>query len=185
MSLRMTGSQTVGPFFEIGFSWLYTNEIGAAAKSGERFELRGRVYDGLGRPVPDALLEFWQADAHGRYAGPASSQAAPAEFMGFGRVPTDPSGAFRIRSVKPGQVAGRGGQLQAPHLSVHVFMRGLLLPLHTRVYFPDDPANSGDPVLASVPEARRPTLIAHAHPEGYLEWDIHTQGDREIVCFQF
>jgi protocatechuate 3,4-dioxygenase alpha subunit len=184
VSLRTTGSQTVGPFFEIGFSWLYTKEIGAAAH-GERFELRGRVYDGLGRPVPDAVLEFWQADARGRYAGPDRSQATAAEFMGFGRVPTDASGAFRIRSVKPGRVAGRSGQLQAPHLSVHVFMRGLLLPLATRLYFPDDPANAEDAVLASVPEARRPTLIAHARAEGNLEWDIHTQGDREIVCFQF
>jgi protocatechuate 3,4-dioxygenase alpha subunit len=182
MSLRTTGSQTVGPFFEIGFSWLYTNEIGTAAGSGERFELRGHVYDGLGRPVPDAVLEFWQADAYGRYAGPDRSQA---EFMGFGRVPTDSTGAFRVRSVKPGRVAGRSGQLQAPHLSVHVFMRGLLLPLPTRVYFPGDPANAEDPVLASVPEARRSTLIANARAEGYLEWDIHTQGDREIVCFQF
>jgi protocatechuate 3,4-dioxygenase alpha subunit len=185
MSLRTTGSQTVGPFFEIGFSSLYTNEIGAAAESGERFELRGRVYDGQGRPVPDAILEFWQADAQGRYAEPADPQAAAAEFMGFGRVPTDARGGFRIRTVKPGRVAGCSGKLQAPHLSVRVFMRGLLLPLSTRVYFPDDAANAEDPVLVSVPEARRSTLIAHARPEGQLEWDIHTQGDREIVCFEF
>jgi protocatechuate 3,4-dioxygenase alpha subunit len=183
MSLRMTGSQTVGPFFEIGLSWLYTREVGVAAKGGKRVELRGRVYDGVGRIVPDAVLEFWQADAHGRYFGEASG--AQAEFLGFGRVATDAAGAFSLRTVKPGRVPGRSGQLQAPHLSVHVFMRGLLLPLHTRLYFPDEPANQEDPVLALVPEARRSTLIARANVEGFLEWDIHTQGDREIVCFQY
>jgi protocatechuate 3,4-dioxygenase alpha subunit len=177
MSRAPTGSQTVGPFFEIGLSWLYTREIGAAL-SGKHVELRGHVYDGLGSPIPDALLEFWQADANGRY-----HPEVGAEFMGFARVPTDASGAFELRTVKPGRVAGSGGQLQAPHLNVYVFMRGLLLPLHTRMYFPDEPANAEDPVLALVPRARRETLIARPSTASGLEWDIHTQGDREIVCF--
>lgn len=178
MSRTSTGSQTVGPFFEIGLAWLYTREIGAAARSGRHVEVRGHVYDGLGRPIPDALLEFWQADANGRYYPDAD-----AEFMGFARVPTDASGAFELRTVKPGRVAGRRGQLQAPHLNVYVFMRGLLLPLLTRMYFPDEPANAEDPVLALVPKARRDTLIAEPSAAGVLEWNIHTQGDREIVCF--
>ncbi|HET6333721.1 MAG TPA: protocatechuate 3,4-dioxygenase subunit alpha [Polyangiales bacterium] len=178
MSRAPTGSQTVGPFFKLGLSWLYTREIGAAALSGRHVELRGHVYDGLGRPIPDALLEFWQADANGLY-----HTEAGAEFMGFARVPTDADGVFELRTVKPGRVGGRSGQLQAPHLNVYVFMRGLLLPLLTRMYFPDEPVNAEDPVLALVPEARRETLIARSSAAGVLEWDIHTQGDREIVCF--
>jgi protocatechuate 3,4-dioxygenase, alpha subunit len=177
MSLHATGSQTVGPFFELGLAWLYAREIGTAASSGERIEIRGRVRDGAGRPIPDAVLEFWQADAHGRYhPDPA------AEFMGFARVPTDPDGAFGLRTIKPGNVAG-AGRLQAPHLSVYVFMRGLLLPIHTRLYFPDEPSNCEDPVLQRVPEQRRATLIARRNVEGFLEWDIRTQGENETVCF--
>jgi protocatechuate 3,4-dioxygenase alpha subunit len=178
MSLCPTASQTVGPFFEIGLSWLYTREIGSAAASGQRIELRGRVYDGAGRAIPDALLEFWQADGNGRYYPDPRAQ-----YMGFARVPTDADGAFGLRTVKPGRVAARSGQLQAPHVSVQIFMRGLLLPLPTRLYFPDEPSNDEDPVLALVPQARRATLIARASAAGVLEWDIHIQGEHEIVCF--
>jgi protocatechuate 3,4-dioxygenase alpha subunit len=177
MSVPATGSQTVGPFFELGLSWSYVREVGPAAISGERVELRGRVQDGAGRPIPDALLEFWQADAHGRYhPDPA------AEFMGFARVPTDVNGSFGLRTIKPGRVAV-AGRLHAPHLSVYIFMRGLLLPIHTRLYFPEDPSNLEDPVLQRVPEERRATLIARPNAEGFLEWDVSTQGEREIVCF--
>jgi protocatechuate 3,4-dioxygenase alpha subunit len=185
-----TSSQTVGPFFEVGLGWLYTHEIGAAAHSGEHFEIRGRVYDGAGHGVPDALLEIWQADSHGRYA--ADGAGAPAEFRGFARFPTDANGGFSFRTIKPGCVPylgvpqlGATGKLQAPHVSVHVFMRGLLLPLHTRVYFPDEPFNADDPVLALVPEARRDSLIARRRPEGFLQWDIRLQGERETVYFLF
>jgi protocatechuate 3,4-dioxygenase, alpha subunit len=180
VSLCPTSSQTVGPFFEIGLGWLYTREIGAAARSGERLEIRGHIYDGAGQAVPDALLEIWQADAHGRYA-----TGAPAEFCGFARLPTDANGGFSFRTIKPGRVPDATGKLQAPHLSLHVFMRGLLLPLHTRLYFPDEPSNADDPVLALVPEARRDSLIARARPEGFLHWDIRLQGERETVCFRF
>jgi protocatechuate 3,4-dioxygenase alpha subunit len=174
--LRATGSQTVGPFFELGLAWAYSREIGHAAASGERVELRGRVYDGAGQPIPDAVLEFWQADAHGKHA-------PDAEFVGFARVPVDASGGFSLRTIRPGRVACSDGRLQAPHVSVYVFMRGLLLPIHTRVYFPNERANLEDPVLAQVPESRRPTLIARATAEGFLAWDVHTQGERETVCF--
>jgi protocatechuate 3,4-dioxygenase alpha subunit len=177
MSSYPTGSQTVGPFFELGLSWLYRSEIGPAAASGERVLLQGHVYDGAGQPVPDALLEFWQADARGRYH-------PEAEFLGFARVPTSASGAFSLRTIKPGHVLDASGRPQAPHLSVCVFMRGLLLPIRTRVYFSDEASNCDDPVLALVPEQRRATLIAEAGGDGF-SWDLVCQGERETVCFSW
>lgn len=191
MSLRMTGSQTVGPFFKIGLAWLYRTDIGGEARSAERVQIRGKVYDGDGVPVPDAVVEIWQADTQGRYAtGPEGQAIADAEFMGFGRIPTDAQGGFELRTVKPGRVEHPSGQLQAPHLSVIVFMRGLLKPVHTRLYFPDEPSNASDPVLAAVPEARRSTLIARKgaagnRNENVLEWDVRLQGDHETVCFSY
>jgi protocatechuate 3,4-dioxygenase alpha subunit len=191
MSLRMTGSQTVGPFFKIGFSWLYRanigcSENGSATRGGDPVRVRGVIYDGDGLPVPDALVEIWQADTHGRYATDPDGQAtADAELMGFGRVPTDAQGGYEFRTVKPGRVQHPSGQLQAPHLSVIVFMRGLLKPVHSRVYFPDEPSNATDPVLAAVPEQRRRTLIAQRGPENVLEWDVRMQGVNETVFFSY
>ena len=186
MSLRMTGSQTVGPFFKIGFGWLYRVDICSTARGGERVRIRGVVYDGDGVPVPDALIEVWQADTQGRYAtGPDGQATADAELMGFGRVPTDAQGAYEFRTVKPGCVPHPSGQLQAPHLSVTVFMRGLLKPIHSRLYFPDEPSNAHDPVLLSVPEARRQTLIARRGRESVLEWDVRMQGMNETVFFSY
>ena len=185
MSLRMTGSQTVGPFFRIGMSWLYRSEIGCEARAAERLRIRGTIFDGDGAPVPDAVVEVWQADTHGRYAtGPDGQAVADAEFMGFGRVPTDAQGGYELRTVKPGRVPAENGQLQAPHLSITVFMRGLLKPVRTRLYFPDDPSNASDAVLATVPAERRATLIARATPEG-LHWDVHMQGPQETVFFSY
>jgi protocatechuate 3,4-dioxygenase, alpha subunit len=171
-----TASQTVGPYFSLGLAGLYCAEVGSAAASGKRVSLSGSLRDGPGRPIPDAVLEFWQADALGRYP-------PEAEFIGFARVPTDREGNFHLKTIVPGRVAARSGALQAPHLSVYVFMRGLLLPLHTRMYFPDEPSNEADPVLALVPPERRATLVARAAGEDALDWDIQTQGEREVVCF--
>lgn len=186
MSLRMTGSQTVGPFFKIGLSWLYRADIGGSARAGERVRIRGVVYDGDGLPIPDAVIEIWQADAQGRYATSPDGQAtAEAELMGFGRVPTDAHGAYELRTVKPGPVPHPSGSLQAPHLSVTVFMRGLLKPVCSRLYFPDEPSNAQDPVLLAVPEARRATLIARKGPENVLEWDVRMQGANETVFFSY
>jgi protocatechuate 3,4-dioxygenase, alpha subunit len=191
MSLWMTGSQTVGPFFKIGMSWLYRAEIGCGARHGERFRVRGLVLDGDGTPVPDAIVELWQADTQGRYAtGPDGEAISEAEFSGFGRVPTDAQGVYEFRTVKPGRVQHPSGQLQAPHVSVTVFMRGLLKPVHTRLYFPDEPSNASDPVLAQVPESRRATLIAKADSdpssaESLLSWDVRLQGVHETVFFTY
>ena len=187
MSLRMSASQTVGPYFKIGLSWLYRSDIAAEARSGESVRIRGRVLDGDGLPVPDAFLEIWQADSQGRFATtPEGASNAQAELLGFARVPVDALGAYELRTIKPGRVPGyASGSFQAPHLSIAVFMRGLLKPVRTRLYFPDEPANAQDPVLLSVPEARRATLIARATPDNVLEWDVHIQGEHETVFFSF
>ena len=149
--------------------------------------LAGRVLDGDGIPVPDAILEIWQANAHGKYAHPEDDQDRPFEagFKGYGRVATDQSGRFRLTTIKPGPVPGPHGTTQAPHLVVSVFMRGLLKRLVTRVYFPNDPLHADDPVLKLVDAARRETLIARPMPgePRNLHWDVILQGAHETVFF--
>src|SRR5436190_8959483 len=133
--------------------------------------------------------EIWQANSVGKYAHPEDTQKKGLErgFRGFGRVPTDARGAFRFSTIKPGRVPGPGGKLQAPHLVVSVFMRGLLKHLATRIYFPDDAANTKDPILGLVPAARRNTLVAKriAGRKGLLEWNVILQGRGETVFFDF
>ena len=187
MSLIATPSQTVGPFFHLGFDWLLQREIAPAGIAGGRVTVAGRVLDGDGRPVSDALIEVWQADAEGRYPHPEDPRAVEVDsrFRGFGRVATDGQGAFQFTSVKPGRVPGPDGRMQAPHWLVTIFMRGLLKHLVTRVYFPDEPANEEDPILALVDPERRRTLIARragANPSA-LEWNVVLQGADETVFF--
>jgi protocatechuate 3,4-dioxygenase alpha subunit len=185
MTRHATASQTVGPFLHIGLAWLTRDQLVPPDAAGERVTVTGRVLDGDGQPVPDALVEVWQANAHGKYAHPEDDQDKPLvpEFQGFGRVPTDERGAFRFTTVKPGRVPGPSGSLQAPHLLVVVFMRGLLRHLVTRLYFPDEPGNAEDPVLNLVPADRRATLIARAVANGVLAWDIVLQGPDETIFF--
>jgi protocatechuate 3,4-dioxygenase alpha subunit len=196
MSLQATTWQTVGPFFHIGFKWLYDPDVAGAGAAGERVEVSGRILDGDGRPVPDGAIEIWQANAHGKYAHPDDTQDKPLEpgFKGYGRVPTDNDGRFRFTTIKPGRVPapqgpGPGGpgpqKLQAPHLVVSVFTRGLLRRLITRMYFPDEPSNTEDFALSLVEPARRATLIAKkvAGRPGALEWNVILQGPNETVFF--
>ena len=185
MGLHPTTSQTIGPFLRIGLTPMFVTEIAGPDVPGERITLRGRVLDGDGKPVNDALIEVWQANAAGRYAHPDDTQEKPLTpgFQGFGRSPTDDDGVFHFTTIKPGATPGPDGLMQAPHLAVTVFMRGLLRQLVTRVYFPGDPANATDPVLQLVPEERRATLIARPAADGALEWDIHLQGPDETVFF--
>ena len=187
MSLQATTSQTVGPYLHIGLTWLITENLAPEGVAGERVSIEGRVIDGDGKPVNDALVEIWQANAKGKYAHPQDRQAKPLEkgFRGFGRSPTDDQGRFRFHTIKPGRVPGPDGKLQAPHIAVNVFMRGQLKQLVTRIYFPDDPANAGDAVLALVPADRRGTLIAKqvAGKSGALEWNVVLQGSDETVFF--
>ena len=182
-----TASQTVGPYLHIGLTWLNTREIAPKGVSGERVAIQGCLTDGDGRGVDDGLVEIWQANSHGRYAHPEDKQRKPLErgFRGFGRIPSDARGGFRFTTIKPGSVPGPGGRLQAPHLVVSVFMRGLLKQLATRIYFPDEPLNARDPILALVPAARRHTLIARRKGKGTLEWNVVLQGTNETVFFDY
>ena len=162
--LPATPSQTVGPFFHDALAYEGGDHV-VGADDPDAICIEGRVLDGAGDPVPDALLETWQANHAGRYAHSEDSRREPpleAGFSGFGRVATDDEGRFALVTVKPGAVPGPGGAMQAPHIDVSVFARGLLQRLVTRVYFPDEPdANAADPVLGSIRDAReRATLIA-------------------------
>ena len=187
MGLQATTSQTVGPYFSIGLTRLKKDNLAGPGVSGERVTISGRVLDGDGEPVPDAMLELWQANAHGRYAHPEDKQDRPVDpgFHGFGRLPTDSHGAFRFTTIKPGSVPGPDGKPQAPHIVVSVFSRGLLRRLVTRVYFPDESANNDDFVLHLVEPARRETLLAKrvAGQVGNLEWNVLLQGPDETVFF--
>jgi protocatechuate 3,4-dioxygenase, alpha subunit len=183
----LTPSQTIGPFLAIQVP--YDREERLVPESDpDAIHLRGTVYDGEGDVVDDALIEIWQANRAGRYAHPEDQRGElPVEegFTGFGRCATDVEGRFEFITVKPGRVPGPNGRLQAPHLDVSVFARGLLDRVVTRMYFPEEQtANAADPVLSSVqPPRRRATLIAVPEPEGDLRFDIYLQGDRETVFF--
>jgi protocatechuate 3,4-dioxygenase, alpha subunit len=187
VSRQATTSQTVGPFFSIGMCRAIKENLAGPGTSGERVVIEGRVFDGDGKPVPDAILEIWQANSHGKYAHPEDQQDKPVEanFTGYGRIPTGDDGKFRFTTIKPGQVPDLDGKLQAPHIVVSVFARGLLRRLVTRIYFPDEPANSNDFVLNLVETRRRDTLVAKkkAREAGTLEWNVVLQGPNETVFF--
>jgi protocatechuate 3,4-dioxygenase alpha subunit len=187
MSLHATTSQTIGPYLRIGLEWMVIEDLAPQGVAGERVRIEGRVLDGEGKPVNDAALEIWQANSQGKYASPEDTQdkAVDPRFRGYGRSLTDNAGAFRFRTIKPGRVPGPDGKLQAPHLNMTIFMRGLLKQLVTRMYFPDDAANADDAVLALVPAERRATLVAKKKGDGLLEWNVILQGRNETVFFDF
>jgi len=186
-----TPSQTVGPFFHLALDRPDWADLTAAGPQGERIAIAGRVVDGDGLPVADACLEFWQANAAGRYAHPDDTQAEKPldpHFRGFGRAATDTDGRFRLTTVRPGPVPGRGNALQAPHIAVALFARGLLKQLFTRIYFAGEALNENDPVLASIGDpARRATLVAARSDNAgsaVYRFDIVLQGDNETVFFE-
>ena len=187
LSLWTSTSQTVGPFFHLGLSWLCCDNLAPEGVSGERFRIQGRVIDGDGTGVPDAILEIWQANSYGKYAHSEDTQDKPIEpnFKGYGRIPTNADGSFHFTSIKPGPVPGPDGKDQAPHLVISIFMRGLLKRLVTRMYFPGDARNNSDHVLNLIEPNRRDTLVAKAVPgrtDG-LEWNVILQGADETVFF--
>jgi protocatechuate 3,4-dioxygenase, alpha subunit len=183
-----TPSQTVGPFFHMGFFGRrsFGSLAGASAK-GQRVRLTCRVFDGDGAPVPDAMIEVWQANAEGRYRHPADSRQKSLDpaLNGFGRFATELDGSCAFETVRPGRVPGANNSMQAPHLNISVFARGLLKRTTTRLYFAGDPANAEDPILALVPDGRRGTLLAQPVPETPGSWlfDIYLRGEKETVFF--
>jgi protocatechuate 3,4-dioxygenase, alpha subunit len=182
---QTTPSQTVGPYFSIGLPWAGGPQAVPEGTPGA-IRISGTVYDGAGKPVPDHLIETWQADPEGRFAdlhghgGPS----ALAGFRGFARCGhEDGDGSFEILTVKPGPVPGPGESMQAPHIDVSVFARGMLNRCVTRIYFGDEPeANAADPVLGRLPVQRRKTLVATRASDGY-RFDIRLQGPGETVFF--
>jgi protocatechuate 3,4-dioxygenase alpha subunit len=182
-----TPSQTVGPYFAIGLPWPNGPHAVAEGTPGV-ITITGTVYDGAGVPVPDHLIETWQADPDGRFAdvyGAGGASELPG-FRGFARYGVeDGNGVFEIVTVKPGRVRGVSGmgKLQAPHIDVTVMARGMLNRCVTRIYFGDEEqANAEDPILARVPAERRQTLIAEPEDGGY-RFDIRLQGPGETVFF--
>jgi len=186
--LRSLPSQTVGPFYHLGLT--ANTSLGCLTRpgaKGEHIRVCFRLLDGDGAPVPDGMVEIWQADAAGKYDHPddTQEQAPDPAFCGFGRLPTDADGICKFDTVYPGRVPdGRSG-CQASHLNVSVFARGLLGRLCTRVYFEGDPGLVEDSVLALVPEDRRQTLIAgrDLRQPGQWNFEIRLQGERETVFF--
>ncbi len=194
MTLKQTPSQTVGPYFAYGltpeqyrypFRSLVGNVLADADTDGEHIRIEGRVLDGDGTAIDDAMVEIWQADAQGRYAHPGDPRGSNATFVGFGRVGTgtDPQHRFSFQTIKPGPI----GDGSAPHLNVVLFMRGMLSHVYTRIYFSDEQAaNAADPVLSQLDETRRGTLIAQREDTAggpVYRLDIHMQGEAETVFF--
>ena len=188
--LLLTSSQTVGPFFAPGL--LRTDAVRHVLvepeTEGSRIRIQGHVLDGDRLPVPDALVEIWQANAHGRYHHPRDQGPAPLDssFVGFGRSGTENEGLYWFETIKPGPVPFDQERQQAPHICVAVFSRGLLNHLVTRLYFADEPSNAMDPILHAVPEHRRTTLIAPRQQEGssvVYRFDIILQGEGETAFF--
>ena len=189
MTAGITPSQTVGPFLAIELPWPDGPHVVPPDTPGA-VVISGTVLDGAGQPLPDALVETWQADPDSRFDHPDDPRGAVppvvAAFRGFGRSATDAAGRYQIVTLRPGPLPAPVGGMQAPHLDVSVFARGLLDRVVTRIYFPDEAAaNAADPVLGSVEPDRRGTLIAR--PEdggpGEFRFDIHLQGDHETVFF--
>jgi protocatechuate 3,4-dioxygenase, alpha subunit len=184
--LGLTPSQTVGPYLSIGLLDAAVPSSIIPVDDPRAIVVRGRLLDGNGDPVPDGMIEFWQANEAGRYAHPADGRddvALEDGFWGFGRSGTDGDGWFQLVTLKPGPVPALDERLQAPHIAVGVFARGLLKRLATRLYFPDEEeANAADPVLAELDERERATLVAHQE-NGGLRFDIRLQGEEQTAFF--
>jgi protocatechuate 3,4-dioxygenase, alpha subunit len=200
--LRETPSQTAGPYVHIGlipkqagfdiFEKNFSNVLTSANTQGERMKIEGRVFDGAGAPLKDALVEIWQANAAGRYNHPADRQDKPLDkdFRGWGRAGSDfATGLYAFETIKPGAVVGRSGyRPMAPHINFWIAARGINIGLSTRMYFSDEEAaNAADPVLNIIdPEIRRQTLIGQRAMDGrdvVYTFEIYLQGERETVFF--
>lgn len=199
--LKESPSQTAGPYVHIGATpnWVeitgvWNEDLGLALvgpeTKGERIFVKGRVFDGSGTPLKDALIEIWQADAEGLYNSPQEKRGqADPHFTGWGRQPTDgTTGEYKFETIKPGRVPYKDGRLMAPHITFWIVARGINIGLHTRMYFSDEEkANAECPVLARIEhKVRVPTLIASRREENGVTaytFDIHLQGEKETVFF--
>jgi len=185
MSHRQTPSQTVGPFFRPSLLEDGSENLIREVTRGERVTIEGRVLDGDGAPVTDAMLEIWQANAEGKYDHPEDDQEKLLDphFHGHGRSGTDATGAYHFHTIRPGPLPDAAGGVQAPHINLSIFARGLLKRLVTRIYFPDEPLNKTDAVLNAVPAQRRGTMIAEWTDANHrvLRFDVILQGARETV----
>ena len=189
----ITPSQTVGPFYAYCLTparytirEIFTNDLTRPGLEGEVVRIEGRIVDGDNAGIPDAMLEFWQADANGGFDHAAGGKGSNVGFKGFGRVEPTFDGRWSLTTIKPGRVKDANGVEQAPHIDVAVFSRGMLRNLTTRIYFSDEPSNATDPVLALVPEDRRGSLIARKDGDVY-RFDVRLQegpdGGPETVFF--
>ncbi len=196
--LKESPSQTAGPYVHIGctpnfaeITGVYPQDLGTVMKTGSAkgtaIEIYGKVFDGTGTPLRDAMLEIWQADAEGLFNAVHETRGkADPNFTGWGRAPTDmDDGTYRFDTIKPGRVPFIDGRLQAPHISVWIVARGINIGLHTRLYFADEEvANADDPILTRIEHAnRRPTLLATPEGDGCYRFDIHLQGENETIFF--
>ncbi len=188
MTLRRTGSQTIGPFFNTALMRQGDNDLthrktGGAQAGGDIIELRGRVFDGDGAACSSVLVEIWQADAAGQYG-----DERDANFTGFGRTITDSDGCYTFTTVLPGAVPGKGNAWQAPHISLSLFSSGLLKRVTTRIYFPGEDSNAEDPVLTGITDEKaRTTLIAKeltSGPPREFGFDVFLQGEKETAFFE-
>jgi protocatechuate 3,4-dioxygenase alpha subunit len=188
----LTPSQTIGPFYWGTIVNSYSANLAPAGVAGERLEIVLTLHDVEGKIVPDGLFEVWQANSHGRYNHPDDRRNLPldAGFEGYGRASTYTDGSSRFSTVKPGRVPWPQGGMQAPHINISIFARGVLNRLATRLYFDGDPANAEDPVLKLVEPARRSTLTAKKDSKGgphgpVWRLPIHIGGANETVFFDF
>lgn len=178
----------MGPFFHLGCTTTHAVScLASSGAEGNHVRVICRILDGDGSPIADAMIELWQANAAGKYNHPDDPQAKAVDPLcrGFGRLGTDGDGICVFETIKPGRVPGNDGTMQAPHLNVSVFARGVLKRLATRIYFAGDPANEEDPILALVPLERRDTLMAKEDPSHPTDWwiDVHLCGEHETVFF--
>lgn len=183
------GSQTVGPYFHLGLvrGGSDAGRLAGSDANGEHIRLAILVLDAEGAGIPDAMIELWQADSNGKYNHPDDLQDKTPDpgFRGYGRLPTDKNGRLTFETVRPGRVRGIEGALQAPHINVHIFSRGILRHVSTRIYFAGEPTNADDAILRLVPTARRDTLMARPDPQHPGTWtiDFRMCGEGETVFF--
>jgi protocatechuate 3,4-dioxygenase, alpha subunit len=186
---KQTPSQTVGPFYAIGLTRKPMNVLATEAIEGQRIRIEGQVFDGDGVAIPDVMIEIWQANSYGRYDHPDDTHEKPFDpaFSGWGRSGTDENCVYSFETIKPGPVPGPDGAVQAPHINIVIFARGMLVHAYTRMYFADEVANADDPVLNSIKnKKRRQTLIALPGMEKektVYRFDIRLQGDNETIFF--